>query len=483
MIKNLKARRLSRIITEKYKKLDKCDKIKIIKKIINKKKKTKLINRSDIMTIVKPSTLPGFMELLPKDQILFNEMKDIIRKNFEKHGFLPIDTPVIEKSEVLLAKGGGETEKQIYRFSKGDTDMSLRFDLTVPLARYTVEHMNDLSFPFKRYQIGKVYRGEKAQKGRFREFYQCDIDTIGMGELSLVNDAEFPVVIFHTFKDLGFTDFTIHLNNRKILKGFFSSLGIEDSMNVLRTVDKLDKIGEEKVLEELGENGIGRDSGEKILEFIKIDGTVDEILEQLKDLKIEDEIFQEGLDELTQVIGYMRDFGIDEDCFDIDLKIARGLDYYTGTVYETTLDNYPKIGSVCSGGRYEDLASYYTDKTLPGVGISIGLSRLFYQLNEAKIISSEEKSLVDLLIIPMDDCVHDGIKLLNELREKGVRVSVYTEFAKLKKKFKYADQTKVDYVIVLGEEEIKSRKYSLKDMKTGDQVDVTFDELVERFKK
>lgn len=435
------------------------------------------------MTIVKPSTLPGFMELLPKDQILFNEMKDIIRKNFEKHGFLPIDTPVIEKSEVLLAKGGGETEKQIYRFSKGDTDMSLRFDLTVPLARYTVEHMNDLSFPFKRYQIGKVYRGEKAQKGRFREFYQCDIDTIGMGELSLVNDAEFPVVIFHTFKDLGFTDFTIHLNNRKILKGFFSSLGIEDSMNVLRTVDKLDKIGEESVLEELGENGIGRDSGEKILEFIKIKGTVDEILEQLRELKIEDEIFQEGLDELTQVVGYMRDFGIDEDCFDIDLKIARGLDYYTGTVYETTLDNYPKIGSVCSGGRYEDLASYYTDKTLPGVGISIGLSRLFYQLNEAKIISSEEKSLVDLLIIPMDDCIHDGIKLLSELREKGVRVSVYTEFAKLKKKFKYADQTKVDYVIVLGEEEIKTRKYSLKDMKTGDQEEVTFDELVERFKK
>lgn len=435
------------------------------------------------MTIVKPSTLPGFMELLPKDQILFNEMKDIIRKNFEKHGFLPIDTPVIEKSEVLLAKGGGETEKQIYRFSKGDTDMSLRFDLTVPLARYTVEHMNDLSFPFKRYQIGKVYRGEKAQKGRFREFYQCDIDTIGMGELSLVNDAEFPVVIFHTFKDLGFTDFTIHLNNRKILKGFFSSLGIEDSMNVLRTVDKLDKIGEESVLEELGENGIGRDSGEKILEFIKIKGSVDEILEQLRDLKIKDEIFQEGLDELTQVVGYMRDFGIDEDCFDIDLKIARGLDYYTGTVYETTLDNYPKIGSVCSGGRYEDLASYYTDKTLPGVGISIGLSRLFYQLNEAKIISSEEKFLVDLLIIPMDDCIHDGIKLLSELREKGVRVSVYTEFAKLKKKFKYADQTKVDYVIVLGEEEIKTRKYSLKDMKTGDQEEVTFDELVERFKK
>ena len=435
------------------------------------------------MSIVKPSTLPGFMELLPKDQILFNEMRDIIRDNFEKHGFLPIDTPVIEKSEVLLAKGGGETEKQIYRFSKGDTDMSLRFDLTVPLARYTVEHMNDLSFPFKRYQIGKVYRGEKAQKGRFREFYQCDIDTIGMGELSLVNDAEFPVVIYHTFKDLGFTDFTIHLNNRKILKGFFGSLGIEDSMNVLRIVDKIDKIGEENVLSELSELGVEKDKGEKILEFIKIKGSTDEIIKALNDLKIENEIFLEGLSEITEVVGYMRDFGIDENCFDIDLKIARGLDYYTGTVYETTLDNYPKIGSVCSGGRYEDLASYYTDKVLPGVGISIGLSRLFYQLNEANIISSEEKSLVDLLIIPMDDCLHQGIKLLNELREKGLKVSVYTEFAKLKKKFKYADQTKVPYVIVLGEEEVKSRKYSLKDMRSGDQEEVTFDELVEKFSK
>ena len=343
--------------------------------------------------------------------------------------------------------------------------------------------MNDLSFPFKRYQIGKVYRGEKAQKGRFREFYQCDIDTIGMGELSLVNDAEFPVVIYHTFKDLGFTDFTIHLNNRKILKGFFGSLGIEDSMNVLRTVDKIDKIGEENVLSELAELGVTKEAGEKILEFIKIKGSTDEIIKALNDLKIENEVFLEGLDEISQVVGYMRDFGIDENCFDIDLKIARGLDYYTGTVYETTLDNYPNIGSVCSGGRYEDLASYYTDKVLPGVGISIGLSRLFYQLNEAKIISSEEKSLVDLLIIPMDDCLHDGIKLLSELLEKGVKVSVYTEFAKLKKKFKYADQTKVDYVIVLGEEEVKSRKYSLKNMRSGDQEEVTFDELVEKFKR
>lgn len=435
------------------------------------------------MSIVKPSTLPGFMELLPEDQILFNEMKNVIRENFEKHGFLPIDTPVIEKSEVLLAKGGGETEKQIYRFEKGSTDMSLRFDLTVPLARYTVEHFNDLSFPFKRYQIGKVYRGEKAQKGRFREFYQCDIDTIGNGDLSLVNDAEFPVVIYHTFKDLGFTDFTIHLNNRKILKGFFASLGIEDSTDALRAVDKLDKIGEDAVIEELVETGISVDAAKKIIEFIKIDGSVDEILDSLNNLGVEDDIFKTGLSDITEVIGYIRDFGIDENCFDINLKIARGLDYYTGTVYETTLDNYPDIGSVCSGGRYDNLASNYTDMILPGVGISIGLSRLFYQLNEAKIIESEKKSLIDLLILPMDECISEGIKLVSELRENKVRVGLYTEFAKLKKKFKYANQTKVEYVIVLGEDEIKNRFYSLKNMKTGEQIDISFDELVEKFER
>lgn len=434
------------------------------------------------MSIVKPSTLPGFMELLPQDQILFNEIRDIIKENYEKHGFLPIDTPVIEKSEVLLAKGGGETEKQIYRFEKGSTDMSLRFDLTVPLARYTVEHFNELSFPFKRYQIGKVYRGEKAQKGRFREFYQCDIDTIGNGELSLVNDAEIPVVIFHTFRDLGFSDFTIHINNRKILKGFFSSLNIEDSTDALRAVDKIEKIGEKAVIEELVASGIDEESAEKIIEFIKIDGRVDEVIESLKNLNIEDEIFKTGLSEIIEVIGYIRDFGIDEDSYKIDLKIARGLDYYTGTVYETTLDKYPEIGSVCSGGRYDNLASNYTDMVLPGVGISIGLSRLFYQLNEAKIIKSENKSLFDLLIIPMDDCVSEGIKLVSELREKGVRVDIYTEFAKLKKKFKFADQTAVPYVIVVGENEIKNRAYSLKNMKSGEQVEISFDELVEKFK-
>lgn len=434
------------------------------------------------MDIVKPSTLPGFMELLPKEQILFNEMMDIIRKNFEEHGFLPIDTPVIEKSEVLLAKGGGETEKQIYRFSKGDTDMSLRFDLTVPLARYTAEHMSELSFPFKRYAIGKVYRGEKAQKGRFREFYQCDIDTIGRNTLSLVNDAEFPVVIYHTFKELGFSEFTISINNRKILTGFFKSLNIDDSTDVLRAVDKIDKIGRENVIKELVENNIDEDSAKKILDFIEIDGNNDKIIQKLEDLNIEGETFKEGLYEIRKVIEYIKDFGIDEDAYKINLKIARGLDYYTGTVYETNLDNYPEIGSVCSGGRYENLASYYTKEKLPGVGLSIGLSRLFYQLNEAKIISAEDKSLIDLLVIPMDEYIEDALKLVSELRGSGLKVSQYTEEGKLGKKFKYADKINVPYVVVVGEEEVKNRIYSLRDMKSGEQEEVSYEELVAKLK-
>lgn len=433
--------------------------------------------------IVKPSTLPGFMELLPQEQILFNEMMDKIRKNFENHGFLPINTPNIEKSEVLLAKGGGETEKQIYRFQKGDTDMSLRFDLTVPLARYTVEHFNELSFPFRRYHIGKVYRGEKAQKGRFREFYQCDIDTIGNEKLDISNDAEFPVVIYHTFKDLGFDNFTIKLNNRKILNGFFASLDIDDLTSVLRAVDKFDKIGRENVIKELVENGLSQEVAEKILDFIAIEGSNDEIFAQLHDLKIENPVFSEGLEELETVISYIKDYDIPEANYHVDLKIARGLDYYTATVYETLLNDYPKLGSVCSGGRYENLASYYTDKKLPGVGLSIGLSRLFYQLNEAKIIEAEKKSLIDLIVIPMDGFLEEGIKLISKLRNKGVKCIVYTEEAKLKKKFKYADSLDIPYTIVLGEDEVKSGKYTLKNMKTGDQDLFELDQIVEKINK
>lgn len=431
------------------------------------------------VNIVKPSILPGFMELTPSNQILFNKMMDIIRENYEKFGFLPIDTPLIEKSEVLLAKGGGETEKQIYKVVKGDADMSLRFDLTVPLARYVAQHYSELSFPYKRYHIGKVYRGERNQKGRFREFYQADIDIIGNGKLDIINDAEIPSVIYSTFKDLGFDTFTIRINNRKVLSGFFTSLGIGDSTNILRTVDKLEKIGLDNVKSELKESGISDENIIKILEFISIRGTNDETIEKLKALAIENEIFLEGVDELEKVIHYIRAFGVPEENFALDLTIARGLDYYTGTVYETKLNDYPEIGSVCSGGRYDDLATYYTSQKLPGVGISIGLTRLFYQLTEAEIIKSSDYSLTEVMIIPMEGYMEYGIEASKYLREAGIFTQVYFEQGKLGKKFNYADKLNIPFVIVVGQEEFENKKYSLRNMKTGEQENLTMDEIIE----
>ena len=432
--------------------------------------------------IVKPSILPGFMELNPKDQILFNRMMDTIRKNYEKFGFLPIDTPVIEKSEVLLAKGGGETEKQIYKVVKGSTDMSMRFDLTVPLARYVAQHYSELNFPYRRYHIGKVYRGERNQKGRFREFYQADIDIIGNGKLDVINDAEIPSVIYSTFRDLGFEEFTIRINNRKILSGFFQSIGVEDAQIVLRTVDKIEKIGMEKVEEELESNGITKDQTDKIKRFISIKGYNDTILKQLEELVINNDVFQEGLDELKTVVKYLRLFGVPESNFALDLTIARGLDYYTGTVYETLLDQYPSIGSVCSGGRYDDLATYYTKQKLPGVGISIGLTRLFYQLMEAEIINADEGSLTKVMIIPMEGYIEEGIKLASNLRENDIFTQVYLEETKLGKKFNYADKLGIPYVIVIGEEEKTTGLYTLRNMKTGEEVQYDSKSLVEVLK-
>lgn len=430
---------------------------------------------------VKPSILPGFMELLPEEQILFNKIMDTIRFNYEKFGFLPINTPNIEKLEILLAKGGGETEKQIYRIEKGSTELALRFDLTVPLARYVSQHYSDLSFPFRRYHIGKVYRGERNQRGRFREFYQCDIDIVGNGKLDIVNDAEIPVVIYSTFTDLGFDSFTIKINNRRLLKGFFSSLDINDSKMVLRTVDKLEKIGIEKTKKELEEQGISKDSINKIVEFIEIKGSNDEILESLRLLNIEDEMFKEGLEELDQVINYIKLFNVPEKNFKIDLTIARGLDYYTGTVYETLLDDYPEIGSVCSGGRYDDLASHYTTQKLPGVGISIGLTRLFYQLQEGNIIENEKKSLTDVLVIPMEGYNKEGVQAVSTLRDSGIKAQVYVESGKMGRKFGYADKLNIPYVIVIGEEEVNNNTYSLRDMKSGEQKDMTMEEVIRCF--
>ncbi len=422
------------------------------------------------MNKTEPRTLPGFMELLPQDQILFNQIKEIIRRNYEKFGFLPLDTPIIEDSKVLLAKAGGETEKQIYRFNKGENDLSLRFDLTVPLAKYVAKNYGTLAFPFRRYQIGKVYRGERQQKGRYREFYQCDIDIIGDGELSIINDAELPNVIYNTFKELEFGEFTICINNRKILNGLFESLELNEiSADILRIIDKIEKIGKEAVIEELEKLNIEDNKIEKIMNFIAIEGSNDEKIKALNDLGITSEKFQKGLEELTDVVKYMRLFGIPEENFKIDLTIARGLDYYTGTVYETFLNEYKNLGSICSGGRYENLAEYYTDKKLPGVGISIGLTRLFYQLNEIKLIKAQKKSISDILVISMTENFEYVSKVASKLRDEGKNVQVYYEDKKVKAKFKYADKLEIPYTVVIGDDEVQSNSYSVKNMTTGEQ--------------
>ena len=422
------------------------------------------------MNKTEPRTLPGFMELLPQDQILFNQIKETIRRNYEKFGFLPLDTPIIEDSKVLLAKAGGETEKQIYRFNKGENDLSLRFDLTVPLAKYVAKNYGTLAFPFRRYQIGKVYRGERQQKGRYREFYQCDIDIIGDGELSIINDAELPNVIYNTFKEIEFGDFTICINNRKILNGLFESLELNEiSADILRIIDKIEKIGKEAVIEELEKLNIEDNKIEKIMNFIAIEGSNDEKIKALNDLGITSEKFQKGLEELTDVVKYMRLFGIPEENFKIDLTIARGLDYYTGTVYETFLNEYKNLGSICSGGRYENLAEYYTDKKLPGVGISIGLTRLFYQLNEIKLLKTQKKSISDILVISMTENFEYVSKVASKLRDEGKNVQVYYEDKKVKAKFKYADKLEIPYTVVIGDDEVQSNSYSVKNMITGEQ--------------
>ena len=434
-------------------------------------------------TKIEPRTLPGFMELLPNEQILFNQMKEKIQKSYEKFGFLPLNTPIIELADVLLAKAGGETEKQIYRFTKGDHDLALRFDLTVPLAKYVAMHYGDLSFPFKRYQIGKVYRGERPQKGRFREFYQCDIDIIGDTELNTLYDAELPNVIYTTFTELGFSDFTIHINNRKILNGLFNSLNLTNqSTEIMRIIDKLTKIGVENVEKELIDLNINKESISTILNFIHINGDNESKLNSLKQMCIDDNIFQAGLKELTEVIDCMKLFGMPESSYTIDLTIARGLDYYTGTVYETFLNDYPSLGSVCSGGRYDNLAEHYTNKKLPGVGISIGLSRLFYQLNELNALSSSKKSISDVLVVSADSDISVCLPVATELRKNNINTEIYMEDKKLKAKFKYADKLSIPFVAVIGENEIETNTVSLKNMNTGEQLQLSIQDAIKQIK-
>lgn len=431
------------------------------------------------MKKTEPRTLAGFMELLPNEQILFNQMMQTIEKVYQKFGFLPLDTPVIELSEVLLAKAGGETEKQIYRFNKGDNDLSLRFDLTVPLSKYVAKNYGNLSFPFRRYQIGKVYRGERTQKGRFREFYQCDIDIIGDEKLDLINDAELPSVIYTIFKELGFDDFTIRINNRKILNGLFEGIGQKDNaVEILRVIDKIEKIGKAAVIEELEKLGVDENAIKRIMAFIEIEGSSKEKIEKLEEQEIESETYKLGVQELKEVIEKVKLFGVPEENYQVDLTIARGLDYYTGTVYETFLNKYRELGSVCSGGRYENLAEYYTDKKLPGVGISIGLTRLFYKLNELQIIKAEKKSISDVLVIPMVEDLSVPIKVATDLRKAGINTEIYLNDKKLKAKFKYADKLQIPYVIIIGEDEITEGKVTMKNMITGEEARLSIEECI-----
>ena len=430
------------------------------------------------MGFIKPSNVVGTMELLPNEQILFDNVKNIIEDTFKKHGFLPIDTPVFEKNEILLAKGGGETTKQIFKIDSESKDISLRFDLTVPLARYVAQYFSDLNFPFRRYHIGKVYRGERNQKGRYKEFYQCDIDVIGNGKLDIKNDAELPYIIYEIFSKIINEKFAINFSNLKIINGLFENLGVDNKTDMLRIIDKIEKIGFEKVVEELKNTGLDGNNLEKITEFIKISGSNEEIIEKLNSLGIENELFDKGVEELKEVYECMKLFGIPEDFININLTITRGLDYYTGTVYETFLENYRQLGSVCSGGRYDDLASNYTSQILPGVGISIGLTRLFYQLLDKNLFKEIKTNSIDALIIPMENCYDYAIKLLNKFENSGKIIQIYFEDAKMKKKISYADKLNIPYIIIVGEDEKANNTYTVKDLKTGEQSTVDFEGLI-----
>lgn len=431
------------------------------------------------MSLVKPRIPSGFPEYLPAEQIEFNRLVNIVRRVYEEYGFSPIDTPDLELSEVLLTKSGGETEQQIYRFIKGSNDLTMRFDLTVPLARYVAQHESELIFPFRRYHIGKVHRGERAQAGRFREFYQCDIDVIGSNSVAV--DAEMPIVINKIFEQFDIGEFTVHINNRKILNGFFEFLGLSNiSKDVLRIVDKIDKISANSFTEELEQLGLSADQITRLREFININGSKDVILNKLEKMSLDckSDQFKQGVKEIGLVVKTIRDFGLSDSRFMIDLRIARGLDYYTGTVYETTLNNHPEIGSICSGGRYDNLASHYTKKYLPGVGVSIGLSRLFYKLCEIGAIELTRFSSAEVVVMPIGSGqITTSVRIAERLRSTGINTMLYTEENNMRKKLKYADKMGFEWVVLIGEDELLTEEVMLKNMLTGESIRIKSVEL------
>ena len=419
--------------------------------------------------IIKPSILPGFMELLPREQEIFNDIVDKITNVYEKNGCMSIDTPIIEKAEVLLAKSGGETEKQVYSFQKGKNNLALRFDLTVPFARYVAQYYNDLTFPFKRYQLGKVYRGERNQKGRYREFYQCDVDVIGKDKLSIYNDAWVVGLADKAFRKIGIVNYEFQISNRKILKGILSELEIENTKDVMTLIDKYDKIGKKSFEEELMDT-IGSEKSKYLNKILNIKGTNQEILDELLKLDIKNEYFIQGINELNQVKSTLEDLGVDDKQVRINLKIIRGLDYYTGTVFETLLVGNEEYGSICSGGRYDNLAENYTKNLLPGVGISIGITRLFFVLKEIGFLKDYKiQSKCNYLIIPIGDTISYCIKVMKYLEKKGYGVSIYFEENSLKKKMNYADKLGIENVILVGEEEMIKEEVKLKNMKSGNE--------------
>lgn len=437
------------------------------------------------MSKVTPKILTGFMELTPNEQLVFDKIKSIIASTYESFGFVKLDTPVLELSQVLLAKAGGETEKQIYRFNKGDTDLCMRFDLTVPLARYVAQRQNDITFPFRRYQIAKVYRGERPQKGRFREFYQADIDIIGSEKLSVLYDAEVPAIMYNVLRKLGLNRFHIYMNNRKVLKGFYKYLGLEEqSADILRIIDKADKIGMDNVKLCLEEMTLPADKIEKILSFSAIEGDKASVLEKLNALNIAEPDFQEGLTELQTVATAMEKAGIQETHYKIDLKITRGLDYYTGTVYETFLDDYRSWGSICSGGRYDNLAEFYTDRKLPGIGMSIGLTRFFDLLRDAGMLNFDAQTPAQVLVIPMDtDTTGYALEIAETLRKADLKVMTYLNDAKFKNKMVYANKINVPYVLILGTDEMQNQVVTVKDMLSGTQESISADAIAEHLKE
>lgn len=431
--------------------------------------------------MIQPSTLPGMMELLPEDQLVFDTIKRKIEDVFIKNAFFSIDTPAIEKLDVLLSKGGGETSKQVFRIDNSKKNQGLRFDLTVPLAKYVSMYMQDLAFPFRRYQIAKVYRGERNQKGRYKEFYQCDIDIIGNEKLSLYNDAEIVKCMYEALKSIDVPEFEFQFNNRKILNGYFSYLGIDDFESCLRIIDKLDKIGIDNVKEELSKINLDASKIDSILKFLEIDGTNQEIIEKLESLNIDNELFTCGLNELKFVYQDILSLGVNPENIKINLSITRGLDYYTGSVFETFFKDYREIGSICSGGRYDSLANNFTKSKLPGVGMSIGLTRLFYQLQELNLVKGKQTNF-DCIIIPMKGYEKNAVKLMNDLRNSSVKCMSYLEDDKLKKKFNYADKLSVKYVIIIGQDEVEQNKFTLRNMENGNQELLELNEIIEKLK-